>query len=171
MALQAVGTDWVPWFREQLRTSGEAFVWAITQIDARQHHVLPPKSRSYLGDWPPVRHIWHVAYYEQCLVLPKMRELAGGPRLPDEPCPDWDNWDDFASRTVGEHVADFRAARADLIAQLDDMADADWTTPRETGWGYYPLSMVHTKTLQHTFEHANTLLLMALWWPLEEVDA
>lgn len=164
-------TDWVPWFRDQLRTSGDAFVWAIEQVDPSLHRAIPPAEQArYLGEWPPLRHVWHVAYYERCLVLPMMRAFAGGAPLSDEPCPDWENWSAYAGRTVEEHVAEFRAVRAELIAQLDDLVDADWTTPLETGWGHRPLAMVHTKTLQHTFEHTNTLLLMALWWPREVID-
>lgn len=165
-------TDWVPWFRHQLRASGEAFAWAITQIDSELLRSRPPQDMaSFVGDWPPLRHVWHLTYYERCMVLPAMRECAGGPPIPDDPCPDWENWEAFAGRSVEELVADFHAIRAEQIALLDELADADWTTPRETPWGMQPMAMIVTKTLQHTFEHADTLLRMALWWRAEDGSA
>ncbi|MBK8027204.1 MAG: hypothetical protein IPK19_38895 [Chloroflexi bacterium] len=58
----------------------------------------------------------------------------------------------------------FLRMRQEQIALLDQLAAIDWEAPRETIWGYKPLSMVVTKTYQHTFEHGNTLLKMGLWW-------
>ena len=47
---------------------------------------------------------------------------------------------------------------------LDKLIDADWNAQRETLWGYKPLSMIVTKTFQHTYEHSDTLLRMGIWW-------
>ena len=58
----------------------------------------------------------------------------------------------------------FRAARADQADLLDALASVDWLTPRPTPWGERSLRMVVTKTLQHGFSHADTLLQMGLWW-------
>jgi hypothetical protein len=41
------------------------------------------------------------------------------------------------------------------IKLLDDLSAFDWDAPRETIWGMKPLSMVVTKTHQHTFEHGD----------------
>jgi hypothetical protein len=48
--------------------------------------------------------------------------------------------------------------------QLNQLASTDWSTPRQTSWRLKPLSMVVTKTFQHTYEHGDTLLRMGLWW-------
>ena len=159
-------TDWVPWFRDQLGASTSMFTWAVTQIDPSLHFEQPPPaSASYLGDWPPARHVWHLAYYERCIAVPWLRACTGGPPVSDDPCPDWDHWDAFSGRAVDEYVADFLAIRAEQLALLEELADVDWTTPRATGWGQRPLSMIVTKTLQHALEHTDTLLRMSMWWP------
>ena len=50
------------------------------------------------------------------------------------------------------------------IDLLDSLASVDWAETRPTVWGDKPLSLVVTKTYQHTFEHGDTLLRMGLWW-------
>ena len=65
-------TDWITWFRYQLRASADGFVWALSQIPVAHHDQLPPKP-GYMGTWPPIRHVWHVAEYERCQVIPSMQ--------------------------------------------------------------------------------------------------
>lgn len=159
-------TNWTAWFRNQLQASGDGFVWAFGQIDADLHKHLPPRP-SYLGLWPPARHVWHVTEYERCLAVPSMKQWLGGALPPDNDdlWPDTDEaWRDAQERTFDELVAAFRAVRQEQIAMLDQLETVDWTAPRETLWGNKPLSMVVTKTYQHTFEHGDTLLRMGLWW-------
>lgn len=134
---------------------------------ARSHYALlafPPDPR-YLGTWEPARHVWHVAEYERCLVLPSMRQWLGEPLPDDASWPDTDEaWAAVRDRTLEQHCAAFQAMRETQIALLDQLADADWQAPRETLWGHKPLAMVVTKTFQHTYEHGDTLLRMGLWW-------
>ena len=61
-------------------------------------------------------------------------------------------------------VATFRQIRQQQIDMLDALSTTDWSAPRETLWGNKPLSMIVTKTFQHTFEHGDTLMRMGLWW-------
>lgn len=157
-------TDWASWFRHQLRASGEGFLWAARQIAPRYLLAFPPDSR-YLGTWEPARHVWHVAEYERCLVLPSMRQWLGEPLPDDASWPDTDEaWAAVRHRSLEEHCAAFQGVREAQIALLDQLADADWQAPRETLWGHKPMAMVVTKTFQHTYEHGDTLLRMGLWW-------
>ena len=66
------------WFRAQLQSSADGFVWAFEQIAPELRDKLPPRP-GYLGTWPPIRHVWHVALYERTLVIPSMRQWLGGP--------------------------------------------------------------------------------------------
>ncbi|MBI1280549.1 MAG: hypothetical protein GC179_20670 [Anaerolineaceae bacterium] len=159
-------TDWVKWFREHLRTSGEGFEWAFSQINPALHKGLPPNPR-YLGLWQPARHVWHITEYERCLVIPSMQQWLGGAMLPDDEdiWPDNDEaWQQVQDNIADEFIAAFHDIRQQQINLLDQLVDVDWDTPRETIWGMKPLSMVVTKTYQHTFEHGDTLLRMGLWW-------
>ena len=157
-------TDWAVWSRYQLQASADGFEWAARQLDPSQHHALPPVP-AYLGTWSPVRHIWHVTEYERCLVLPSMRQWLGGdlPAVADWPDDDV-TWQTVCGQPLVHWLAAFCTVRAEQIALLDALAAVDWTVPRETLWGNKPLSMIVTKTFQHTYEHGDTLLRMGLWW-------
>lgn len=61
-------------------------------------------------------------------------------------------------------AAAFRQVRQQQIDMLAQLTGAGWQTPRETLWGDRPLSMIVTKTFQHTYEHGDTLLRMGIWW-------
>jgi hypothetical protein len=157
-------TDWVEWFRAQLDSSGQGFIWAFEQIEPELHRAIPPVSDP-LGLWPPARHVWHVAGYERWIALPSMRQWVG------DPIPDGDAWVDtdetwaaVQDQPVETFVEAFRAVRAEQIQLLDELTAVDWTTPRETLWGMWPLARIVTKTYQHTFEHGDTLLRMVVWW-------
>jgi len=161
-------TNWATWFRQHLQSSADGFVWAFEQIAPELHDELPP-APGYLGTWPPIRHVWHVAKYERCLVIPSMRQWLGG--LPadgagwhDDAADDDDDFVRARQEGLSEIVATFCDIRRKQIVMLDELAQVDWETPRSTLWGNKPLKMIVTKTYQHTFEHGDTLLRMGLWW-------
>lgn len=157
-------TDWVSWFRYQLKASADGFEWALAQIPAHLHDQLPPDP-GYLGTWSPVRHIWHVTEYERCLVIPSMLQWLDIPSPLEEEWPDDDEtWATITERGQDAIISNFQRVRQQQIEFLDKLTTVDWTAPRETLWGQKPLSMVVTKTFQHTYEHADTLLRMGLWW-------
>lgn len=156
--------NWVDWFRVQLKTSGDGLVWAFYRIDPACRLQLPPNP-SYMGTWPPARHIWHVTEYERCLVLPLMCEWLGYPMPDDAEWPDDDEaWSAVSDLTFEGLTSAFHQVRQQQIDLLDQLMHIDWDRPRKTPWGDKPLSMVVTKTYQHTFEHGDTLLRMGLWW-------
>lgn len=164
-------TDWVSWFHTQLQASADGFVWAFEQIATDHWNRLPPDA-SYMGTWTPLRHVWHVTGYEEMIVVPAMQEWCG------QPLPDGEGWQDdddafaaavAAGLTADAIIARFRAVRQQQLDLLDELTSIDWEAPRPTLWGNQPLKMVVTKTYQHTFEHGDTLLRMALWW--KENDA
>ena len=157
-------TDWTTWFRYQLKASADGFEWALTQIPEHFHDQLPPDPE-FLGTWSPLRHLWHVTGYERCLAIPSMLQWLDDPGPLEE---DWfdddEAWAKVAERGAASMTADFHRIRQRQIEFLDRLTKVDWTVPRETLWGAKPLFMVVTKTFQHTYEHADTLLRMGLWW-------
>ena len=85
--------------------------------------------------------------------------------------PDGDTWldDDNAwakvqNRGFEELTSAFHHIRQQQIELLEKLINVDWNTPQDTLWGHKPLSMIVTKTFQHTYEHGDTLLRMGLWW-------
>lgn len=157
-------TEFVEWFRYQLKASADGFEWAFSQIPSRFHNQLPPDP-AYLGTWSPARHVWHVTEYERCLAIPSMVEWIPGSTSTDDDWLDDDNaWAKVQDRGIEELVSEFRRIRQQQIDLLDQLTSIDWNAPHETLWGPKPLSMVVTKTFQHTYEHGDTLLRMGLWW-------
>lgn len=155
-------TNWAAWFKGQLASSGDGFVWAFGQIEPELRDADPPAPR--LGLWSPARHVWHVTAYERCIAIPSMRQWLGEDVPGDDPWADDDAWASCQDRSADSLTEAFQAVRQEQIALLDSFAEADWGALRETIWGMKPLSMVVTKTYQHTFEHGDTLLRMVLWW-------
>jgi hypothetical protein len=157
-------TDWVTWFRYQLQASADGFVWAFSQISPSFREDLPPLP-DYMGTWQPARHVWHVTEYERCIVIPSMNQWLGASMPSGDIWPDDDEtWAKVQNRGFEALTSAFRQVRQQQIELLDQLVDADWQTPRETLWGHKPLSMIVTKTFQHTYEHGDTLLRMGLWW-------
>jgi hypothetical protein len=157
-------TDWIPWFRYQLKASAEGLAWAFAHISPELREQLPPDPE-YLGTWPPARHVWHVTEYERCLALPSMRQWLGEPLPPEDAWKDDDEtWAKVSDRSLEALTAAFHQVRQQQIDLLDQLSSEDWSAPRQTLWGNKPLSMVVTKTFQHTYEHGDTLLRMGIWW-------
>jgi hypothetical protein len=157
-------TDWVQWFHYQLKASADGFVWGLSQISPAWLDQLPPDP-GYLGTWPPLRHLWHVTEYERCLALPSMKQWLGFPLPAGDAWHDDDEaWAAVQDKSPAALSAAFWQVRQQQIDLLDQLTSADWEAPRETLWGNKPLSMIVTKTFQHTYEHADTLLRMGIWW-------
>ena len=157
-------TDFVAWFRYQLKASADGFEWAFAQIPPELREEIPPDPE-YLGSWPPARHVWHVTEYERCLAIPAMYHWLDGPMPPEDDWPDDDEtYATVRGGGIAELIVNFRLIRQQQIDLLDQLAAVDWSEPREVLWGLKPLSMVVTKTFQHTYEHGDTLLRMGLWW-------
>ncbi len=156
-------TNWVEWFKYQLKASGDGFTWAFEQISPAYQCELPPSEP--LGLWSPLRHIWHVTEYERYIALPVMYQWL------DKPKPDGNLWNDsdemwtsVKDNPIEDFIQEFHLVRQQQIDLLGELETVDWTSTRDTFWGTKPLTMVVTKTYQHTFEHGDTLMRMSLWW-------
>lgn len=145
------------WFQEQLAGSAEILVWALGQVPPTRWNRQPP-----FDDWSPARHLFHLFYYEETLALPSMRQWQGG-HLPMPPVAG----EELAWRhepDVEGLIEAFRAVRQEEVLLVGELAGADWDLPRPTVWGEHSLRWVLTKSYQHTLDHANSLLQMALFW-------
>jgi hypothetical protein len=108
------------------------------------------------------RHAFHLLDYERKDVLPAMLYWLG------DPAPSFDDYDEDAAWQSAPDLAtilrEFREVRAAQIALLPRVDQTLWHEARTTGWGEVSLRWVVSKTYQHTAEHINDVLRIALFW-------
>jgi hypothetical protein len=148
------------WFYDQLGASADGFVWGTEQVPSAWRYAQPPDG---LGEWTAARHVFHMVYYEQTIALPSMRQWLG------DACPSTDGLDEDVAwgeiqPNVESLLADFRKVRAEQVALLSKFDDTAWNTVREAVWGPVTLLWVVSKTYQHTAEHTNDVMRIALFW-------
>ena len=152
------------WFHDQLQASADGFVWGAEQVPIARLYLQPPEG---LGEWTAARHVFHLLYYEQTIALLSMRQWLGAE------CPSTDGLDEdiaWNERKVNVEslLAHFRQVRAEQIALLQKFDDIAWHTTREAVWGPVTLLWVVSKTYQHTAEHTNDVMRIALFWDVFE---
>jgi hypothetical protein len=148
------------WFRDQLQASADGFVWGAEQVPSARRYIQPPKG---LGEWTAARHIFHMVYYEQTIALPSMQQWLGAK------CPSTEGLDEDVAWGQGQEkldslLAQYKQVRAEQIALLPKIDDTEWNTTREAVWGPVTLLWVVSKTYQHTAEHTNDVMRIALFW-------
>ena len=158
----------------RLRDSLADLEFGLDQAPARWHHTLPPESA---GLWP--RNTWtvamnlaHLTIYEETMALRVLRSFepgfdpAGERRGGDE---SWFYNDALAlsGEPIEAMLSRLRSARRQQIDLVQSLGETRlnsgvtplWPEPHHTaGW-------VVTKTFQHTWEHGNAILQVALFAP------
>lgn len=148
-------------FYNQLQSSATGLVWAAHQVPSDRWLQAPP---AQLGTWSAARHLFHMAFYEETIALPSMRQWLGDPLPELETVNEDAAWDETADRGIlvlTQRFHTVRQAQVELTIQLSESA---WDHILQTLWAPFPLRWVVTKTLQHTAEHTNDILRMALFW-------
>lgn len=148
------------WFENQLQASADGFVWATEQVPHAQHYAQPPDG---LGEWTVVRHVFHLAYYEQTLALPSMRQWIGeaSPSSDDLEELTWERTTNHDMESLLGEFSKVRQQQIELLAQFDDRL---WRSMQETIWGPTTLLWVVSKTYQHTAEHTSDVMRIGLFW-------
>ena len=147
------------WFNNQLRASADGFVWGVEQVPVERRYSQPPAE---LGEWSAARHVFHMLYYDQNYALPGMQRWLGGPRISAHELDEGAAWSN--AHNVDRLLTDFREVRGAQIALLPKFDDTLWNETRETIWGPKSLLWVVSKTFQHTAEHTDGVLRIALFW-------
>jgi hypothetical protein len=160
---------------ERLRGSLATIEWAVERVPDKWTHALPD---FYPGDaWSVAMNLAHMTIYEEEISGPVLRALAAGgdglgaARSRRE---DWFLNDAVAlsHAPVSEIMRRLVAGRADQIASVAGYDEDRFNAPVTPLWasgrhGAPPHSAgwVATKTFQHTWEHGNAILRMALFAP------
>ncbi|HEY4384700.1 MAG TPA: DinB family protein [Ktedonobacteraceae bacterium] len=155
--------DLSEWFRGQLQSSADAFIWAVEQVPQNRREIAPP---SGFGEWNVARHIFHMLHYEREGALPHMQHWTDGTL---DLTHTFHHYDEDRAWQNGVHSIDamlreFQQVRAEQIALLPNFTEQLWQEVCPSGWGPKNMNWIVTKTLQHTADHTNTILQMALFW-------
>lgn len=164
--------NWTEWFLAQMQSSAEGFERAFWLVPERLRREMPIDEK-YMGRWPAARHVWHVTEYERIVAMSNMRVWTGEAQIDEGPWLDDDEtW--LASSNVSDKVLieRFWEIRQLALDRVKMLREVDWDACRDTGWGQKSLAWVLTKTVQHTWEHGDTLMRMGLWWEhiQEQID-
>ena len=151
--------DSLKWFDYQLRSTLDGFLWSVQQVPEGRWHAFPP---AQLGEWSAAQHIFHMIHYEKKLALPSMYQWLGAPPAVREEV-DEETWDNPPPIEVMlDQFKVVRLAEIDLLPNFDEMA---WRSTRETTiWGEVSLYWLVCKTYQHTLDHTQNILRLALFW-------
>jgi DinB superfamily len=154
----------------RLRDSLADLEFGLARAPARWHHALPPEAAP--DAWTVAMNLAHLTIYEESMALRVLRSFevgfdpAGERRGGDE---SWFYNDALAlsARPIEAMLSRLRSARQQQIDVVESLGEARlnsgvtplWPEPEHTaGW-------VATKTFQHTWEHGNAILQVALFAP------
>ena len=162
-------------FASLLQASTEALLWAVQQVPEDRLYTVPAKRPE---SWPVARHVLHLHYHEEQVVLPCMRRWLNDEHAAPYRTQDMsriERYKDYQTLAHDEEIvwkrapdialfqAQFRSGRKEQIGLLTQFSPTAWEETRETVWGQVTLRWVITKTYQHTLEHSNDILKHALY--------
>lgn len=152
----------ITFYRDQLSTCTGTLIWAARQVPTGRWFVQP---LPVFGEWPAARQVFHVTWSDRYILLPHLRQWAGGPSLTRDSLPDQQaNWQAAAQQSPAVLLADFEEVRTAQITLLDQFQDGDLQATRPTFWGEVSLAWMLARIVQHTLEHTSSLMSMALFW-------
>lgn len=162
------------WFQERLRTSAEDFEWAVRNVPSERWHASPPGPLEgfSLGEWTVARHVHHLAFYDEYIAIPTMRQWLGEPFVSlVDAAENMEHVSFEQGAPLEARLCHFRALRETQIALLAEIGDAALDEPREILWSQVtgrpiPLRWAVSKTFQHTTEHVHNVLSLALFWDI-----
>jgi hypothetical protein len=165
----AVRARWLGWLADGARE----VTWALCSIPAERWLAVPPGS-SGLGEWPPARHVRHLALNESRLIRPVVDAVLDSPASGQVPSrSELDQldaaWDaSLSTEAVEGLIAALGEGRFDLLQRLEAAPDEVWQRPLPVGVapGEAPahLDWLLARARQHELEHLSALWTLALYW-------
>ncbi|MEX1253214.1 MAG: DinB family protein [Dehalococcoidia bacterium] len=159
----------------RLSDSLRTIEWAVSLVPEQWTHRLP---EHYPADaWSVAMNIAHLVTYEEGLAAPMLEALAAGCDGTDVVASADERLADavaIADQPLDALMARLRSARGRQIEVVKDFPAERFSAPLTPLWGrHYPLygdhlhsaGWVASKTFQHTWEHGNAILRVALYAP------
>ncbi len=170
--------DYTQSFNTLLQASTNTLLWAVQQIPEDLFYTVSPKRPE---SWSVARHVMHLQYNEEQVVLPCMRLWLDDEHATLYKADDNQRIERYRSYEALVHdeeivwkqapdielwLEKFREGRRAQIALLAQFASDAWEEMRPTVWGQVTLRWAVTKTCQHTLEHGNDILKYGLYGAL-----
>jgi len=141
---------------------------AVARTPERWHRPAPAEGPP--GAWGVAMNLAHLVVYEESHPVPVLEAIAAS--APEPPGSGSDEALDRATAELAaqplERILDrLRAARQRQAAAVRAISDGRFAAPSTHRWGRPPRSAawVAAKTVQHTWEHGNTVMQFALFYP------
>jgi hypothetical protein len=151
---------------QYLAHSAESLLWALEQIPAGRHHVIP---LPVFGEWSVARIFYHVLWFESKIIVPYLHYWFKDAAKPDfsdfaydQEAQDWQS----AERGISVLVAKFEIYHHLLLDAYAALSAANWAQEKETVFGAVSLHWLMTKVYQTRIAQTERLLDMALHWDL-----
>jgi hypothetical protein len=164
----------------RLRESVATVEWAVERIPEEWTHALPDTLPT--DSWTVAMNLGHLIVYDELIAMPVLKALAdggdgtnvtfGGRSGSSMPREDWflNDSRDLSVLPTGELVARLRTARDAQATMVESFSDDQFNarvTPLFGQGKKHSAGWIATKTFQHTWEHGNAILRMALFAPRE----
>lgn len=125
--------------------------------------------------WSVAQNLAHMAVYEERVAAPILEALAAGTDATDAVNSviesDFDElWQQLATEPIDVIAERLRVARARQVQAVAAMTEDRFHLPATTLWaevapGIHSAAWVAAKTFQHTWDHGNAILVVALFAP------
>ena len=166
---------------EILSTSLKSIDYSVSLIPEQRFLISPPHGnhphadkgfKTYFGDWSAARLLFHMISYERNYAVPAMEHWLGEPHPqfdlahPDEEMEEilWKKASPDDLRPI-DLIQQLRSIRAEQTLITEAIPENDiWDERLSTSLGKISFVTIVMKTIQHSFEHGNSLLKIALYW-------
>jgi len=172
-----IKSELASWLEQTERIIG----WAISNVPSDRLLESPPHGRhpqadkgfkTYFGEWPALRQLYHLVFYEETYAIPTMRCWIGGPHptvdliFPQSELEEAEWKVQVAGANAIEPLLErLHNLRTVQLEILQAIQEEDWQAEKvQTGLGPVSAEFVVAKTIQHSLEHANELMKNALYW-------
>ncbi len=152
----------------QMEESLRALEWALSVLPPALLKPEPRRLDVRRGEWSPAMQVAHLAAYEQRLAAPVLEALANGgdgSEVLESLRVGYDaDQSQMASEPLGYTLDALWSARRRQIRAVESFSRDEFNRPLTQVWGLplRPPAWVALKTLQHTWEHGNSILQAAL---------
>jgi hypothetical protein len=154
----------------QLEESLRLLERAVAATPERWHRPAPGEEAPP-DFWGVAMNLAHLALYEENWPVPVLEALAAGAPEPAPPATS-DEAEERATKALAAEPLEallerLRAARRRQVDALRAMPDERFEGATTLRWGRRPrtAAWVAAKTVQHTWEHGNTVMQIALFYP------